>query len=105
MPDYIMLTEDNAGTLMIGHSSIGWWDVTELQNANRFETDAQAILDNDIADWTVQHYPHDSNWYFCKDVKVVATHGPYLTDRTHAPIEDVGSAAINYLKLNTDWAS
>ena len=100
-----MLTEDNAGTLMIGRPSIGWWDVTELQKTSFFKADAQAILDDNVADWTVQHYPHDSNWYFRKDVKIVATHGPHSTYRWHAPIKDMGSAAKNYLKLNLEWAS
>lgn len=105
MPRYIVLTEDNLGALMIGVPSIGWWDVTELQNTNRFNTDAQAILDNDIADWTVQHYPHDSNWFCRKDVKVVAVHDPGSVYNWRAPIIMLGSAATSYLGLNVDWTN
>lgn len=52
----IYLTENNAGGLMIGNATVGWWDVTGAQAIASFAEDADAIATDNTDDWTASHY-------------------------------------------------
>ena len=102
MQEQILLTEDNAGTLMIGCPVLGWWDVTSLQDSANFSADAQAVIDGNTADWTAEYHPHNREWWFRQDVNPVASYDRDSRQVKHALVERLGFAAKAYLGIKRE---
>ena len=89
----IYLSENNAGGLLVGNESVGWYDFTLATEDVSFEEIAQALIDGDTDGWTIERYDHHDQF----EDDIVAEYTP--DSGTTVTAKYLGIAASQWLGI------